>query len=94
MLPLPLQFIIAMVAYGINERMARRIDYLMEEVRVLREVFTETTGRKRIPFTIGYADSCAPRRTVYLHRKLQLADPFGSGSPTSSGDVWRPRARH
>jgi hypothetical protein len=31
--------------------MARRIEYLLEEVRVLREVYTETTGRKRIPFT-------------------------------------------
>jgi hypothetical protein len=51
MLPLPLQFLIAMVAYAINERMARRLDYLLEEVRVLREVYSETTGRKRIPFT-------------------------------------------
>jgi putative transposase len=51
MLPLPLQFIVAMVAYAINERMARRIEYLLEEVRVLREVYAETTGRKRIPFT-------------------------------------------
>lgn len=40
-----------MVAYAINERMARRIGYLLEEVRVLREVYGETTGRKRIPFT-------------------------------------------
>jgi putative transposase len=51
MFPLPVQFIIAMVAYVINERMARRIDYLLEEVRVLREIYAETTGRKRIPFT-------------------------------------------
>jgi hypothetical protein len=51
MLPLPFQFIIAMVAYAINERMVRRLDYLLEEVRVLREVYSETTGRKRIPFT-------------------------------------------
>ena len=51
MLPLTLQFIIAMIAYTTNERMARRIDYLMEEVRVLREVYTEATGRKRILFT-------------------------------------------
>jgi hypothetical protein len=36
MLPLPLQFIVAMVVYAINERMARRIEYLLEEVRVLR----------------------------------------------------------
>ncbi|MGE5785510.1 MAG: helix-turn-helix domain-containing protein, partial [Myxococcales bacterium] len=40
-----------MVTYAINERMARRFDYLLEEVRVLREVYAETTGRKRIPFT-------------------------------------------
>ena len=45
------QFIIAMVAYAINEQLARRIEYLLEEVRVLREVYTESTGRKRIPFT-------------------------------------------
>src|SRR5512145_1074235 len=32
MLPVPLQFIIAMVTYAINERMARRFDYLLEEV--------------------------------------------------------------
>lgn len=48
-----------MMARAINERMARQLDYLLEEVRVLREAFTETTGRTRIPFTIGYADSCA-----------------------------------
>jgi putative transposase len=51
MLPLPLQFVIAMIAQAINERMARQLDYLMEEVRVLREVYTTDTGRKRIPFT-------------------------------------------
>ena len=44
MLPLPLQFIIAMVAYAINRQMDRRLEYLLEEVRVLREVYTETTG--------------------------------------------------
>ena len=38
MLPLPLQFIIAMVVYAINERMARRVDYLLEEVRERSEV--------------------------------------------------------
>ncbi len=93
MFPLPLQFIIAMVAYAINERMAHRVDYLLEEIRELREVYTETTGRKRIPFNIGFADSCAPRRTFYLHRKLQFAEPFGSGALTSSVDGWRSKAR-
>lgn len=51
MLPLPLQIVIAMMAHAINERMALKLEYLQEEARVLREVFTETTGRKRIPFT-------------------------------------------
>ena len=51
MLPVTFQFIIAMVAYAINQQLARRIEYLLEEVRVLREVYTETTGWKRIPFT-------------------------------------------
>lgn len=46
-----LQFIVAMVTYAMNERMARRIDYLLEGVRVLREVYTETTGRRPVPFT-------------------------------------------
>jgi len=50
MLPVPLQFIIAMITYAINERMARWLEYLLEEVRVLREVYIESTGRKRIPF--------------------------------------------
>jgi putative transposase len=51
MLPVTFQLIIAMVAYANNEQLARRIEYLLEEVRLLQEVYTETTGRKRIPFT-------------------------------------------
>jgi hypothetical protein len=34
MLPVTVQFIVAMIAYAINERMARRLDYLREEVLV------------------------------------------------------------
>jgi hypothetical protein len=37
MLPAPLQFIIAMLAYASNERMARKVEYLREEVLVLKE---------------------------------------------------------
>jgi hypothetical protein len=48
MLPATLQFIIAMVAYAINERMARRVDYLQEEVRVLKEALAAATGKTRI----------------------------------------------
>jgi hypothetical protein len=43
MLPVTLQFIIATIAYAINERMARRVEYLQEEVRVLKEALTAAT---------------------------------------------------
>jgi hypothetical protein len=51
MLPATLQDVIAMVAYAINERMARRVDYLQEEVRVLKEALATATGKTRIAFT-------------------------------------------
>jgi hypothetical protein len=38
MLPAPLQFIVAMFAYALNARVARKMEYLQEEVRVLKEV--------------------------------------------------------
>ena len=52
MLPVTFQFLIAMVAYAINGRMARRLGYVQEEVRVLREALLATTGKKRIAFTV------------------------------------------
>jgi len=48
MLPVTLLFIVAMIAYAINERMARRVDYLREEVLVLKEVLATATGKTRI----------------------------------------------
>jgi hypothetical protein len=48
MLPAALQFLIAMVAHALNERMARRIDYLREEVRILWEALVTATGKTRI----------------------------------------------
>ena len=50
MLPAPFQFLIALVAYAINQRMARRVDYLREEVRVLKEALAAATGKTRIDF--------------------------------------------
>jgi hypothetical protein len=44
MLPAPLQFIIAMVACAIDQRMARQLDYQREEVRVLKEAGTPSTS--------------------------------------------------
>jgi len=37
MLPLPLQFFIAMLAHAINERMARKMEYMHGEIRTLKE---------------------------------------------------------
>jgi putative transposase len=51
MLPLPVQFLVAMLAYGLNERMARKAEYLREENRVLKEALQAATGKNRIPLT-------------------------------------------
>jgi hypothetical protein len=51
MLPMPIQFILAIVVYGINERIARRVEYLQEEVLVLKEAFAAATGNARTDFT-------------------------------------------
>jgi hypothetical protein len=51
MLPVTFQFLIAMLAYAINERMARKLDYVQEEVRVLREALVNATGKQRLAFT-------------------------------------------
>ena len=51
MLRATFQFLIAMIAYAINERMARRLDYVQEAVRVLKEALLNATGKKRISFT-------------------------------------------
>jgi len=51
MLPVTVQFIVAMLAYALNERMARRLDYLQEENRVLKDAFRAATGKTRIDLT-------------------------------------------
>ena len=48
MLPITVQFLIAMLAHARNERMARRVEYLREEVRVLKEALVAATGKTRI----------------------------------------------
>src|SRR5208283_2135977 len=51
MLPLTLQFVIAMIASAINERLRQKLDYALEEKRILKEVFHAATGTERIHFT-------------------------------------------
>jgi putative transposase len=48
MLPVTLQFLVAMVTYAINERTSRRVDYLREEVMVLKEALAKATRKTRI----------------------------------------------
>ena len=48
MVPATLQFLIAMIACAINERMQRKLDYTQEEVRVLKELLAALTGNGRI----------------------------------------------
>jgi len=52
-LPATFQFVIAMIACAINERMQRKLDYAQEEVRVLKDVLAAITGSGRIVFTAG-----------------------------------------
>ena len=68
MLPVTLQFIVAMIAYAINERMARRVDYLREEVLVLKEALATATGKTRIDL------SAAQRRRLALKGKALTAE--------------------
>jgi putative transposase len=68
MLPATLQFIIAMIAYALDERMARRVDYLQEEVRVLKEALAAATGKTRIDL------SAEQRRRLALKGKELTAE--------------------
>jgi putative transposase len=61
MLPVTVQFIVAMLAYGLNERMVRKAEYLREENRVLKEALRAATGKSRIPFTDEQRRRLAPK---------------------------------
>lgn len=43
MLPVTVQFIVAMLAYALNERMAPKAEYLREENRVLKKALLAAT---------------------------------------------------
>ena len=67
MLPATLQFFVAMIASAMTERLTRKVAYLHEEVRVLKELLETATGNKRIAFT---ADQ---RRRLALKGKVLTA---------------------
>jgi putative transposase len=51
MLPTTLQFLIVMIASAINDRLQRKLDYVEEERRVLREQLNAATAGKKLSFT-------------------------------------------
>ena len=51
MLPLQIQFVIAMITHALNERANKKLEYALEEVRVLKEQLEAATGKSRIAFT-------------------------------------------
>ncbi len=51
MLPMTIQFLIAMIACAINERQQKALEYKTEEVLVLKDILKAVTGRSRIDFT-------------------------------------------
>jgi hypothetical protein len=74
MFPVTVQFIVAMLAYALNERMARRLDYLQEENRVLKEALKATTGKTRVPLTDEQR----------LRGRFQVAPTLSSSAPRSA----------
>jgi hypothetical protein len=50
-LPATVQFFIAMIACSLNERMHKKLDFVQEEVRALKELLASATGTHRIRFT-------------------------------------------
>ncbi len=51
MLPMTLQFVIAMIACAINERQQKALEYKTEEVLVLKDILKAVTGKERIDFS-------------------------------------------
>jgi hypothetical protein len=51
MLPVTLQFMIVMIASAINDRLQRKLGYVEEERRILREQLDAATGGKKLLFT-------------------------------------------
>jgi transposase len=51
MLPMTLQFLIAMIAAAINDRLQRKLDYVEEERHILQEQLDALTAGKKLSFT-------------------------------------------
>jgi len=54
MLPATGQFIIAMLASALTDRLTRKMDYMREEQRILIELLQQATGKNRFSFTADH----------------------------------------
>ena len=59
MLPATLQFFVAMIASAMTDRLTRKLAYMHEEVRVLKELLEAATCKKRIAFTAEHSRGLA-----------------------------------
>jgi hypothetical protein len=76
-----------MIAYAINERMERRVDYLREEVLVLKEALATATGKTRIALSIEQRRRLALKGGDDRREARQVDRAFRDRGPRqSSGD--------
>lgn len=54
MLPATVQFIIAMIASALTDRLTKKMNYMREEQRILIELLQQATGKKRFAFTTDH----------------------------------------
>ena len=54
MLPATVQFIIAMIASALTDRLTRKLEYMREEQRILIELLHQATVKKRFVFTADH----------------------------------------
>ena len=87
MLPAPLQFVLAMIAYAINQRLARQLDYLQEEVRVLKEALAAATGKTRIDFS-------AEQRRRLAHKGKEGIEVVRKSAERQGFEPWEPLRVH
>lgn len=85
MLPVTLQFIIAMLSHALNERMAHRVEYLQEEVRVLQEAPATATGKTRIAFTPKQRLRLALKGKALTPREREIAGPSEADATAFEG---------
>jgi len=77
-----LQFLIVMIASAINDRLQRKLDYVEEERRVLREQLEAGTGGKKLSFTAAQR-----RRCVVESNGPQEVEAGRNGSHEGLGSV-------